>query len=142
MKGRYTLKLSASQAAKRTGKSVPTITRAIKSGKLSAEKSGSGGYQIEASELFRVFKAVTEDPNVKSNTLGSETPVTPLNETPDTHMMREQIATLEAALSDAKAERDEWRDQAKRLALALPSPEQGKAPQEAQRSGWRWPWRR
>lgn len=123
------MKLSASQAAKRTGKSVPTITRAIKSGKLSAEKSGSGGYQIEASELFRVFKAVTEDPNAKGNALGSETPVMPLNETPDTHMMREKIATLEAALSDAKAERDEWRDQAKRLALALPSPAQGKAPQ-------------
>lgn len=123
------MKLSASQAAKKTGKSVPTITRAIKSGKLSAEKSGSGGYQIEASELFRVFKAVTETPNVKGNTLGSETPEIPLNETPDAHMMREKIATLEAALSDAKAERDEWRDQAKRLALALPSPEQGKAPQ-------------
>ena len=123
------MKLSASQAAKKTGKSVPTITRAIKSGKLSAEKSGSGGYQIEASELFRVFKAVTETPNVKGDTLGIETPKTPLNETPDAHMMREKIATLEAALSDAKAERDEWRDQAKRLALALPSPEQGKAPQ-------------
>ena len=31
---------------------------------------------------------------------------------------------LEAALSDAKAERDEWRDQAKRLAMALPAPDQ------------------
>lgn len=121
------MKLSASQAAKKTGKSVPTITRAIKSGKLSAEKSGSGGYQIEASELFRVFSAVTEHPNVKGNNLGNETPTTPSIETPATHMMKEQIATLEAALSDAKAERDEWREQAKRLALALPSPKQGNA---------------
>lgn len=61
--------------------------------------------------------------------LHNETPRPPLAEPPDTHMMREKIATLEAALSDAKAERDEWRDQAKRLSLALPSPEQGKAPQ-------------
>ena len=68
------MKLSASQAAKKTGKSIPTITRAIKSGKLSATKKGSGGYEIEASELFRVFKAVTEKPNVKDDTLGHETP--------------------------------------------------------------------
>lgn len=71
---RVTVKLSASQAAKRTGKSVPTITRAIKSGKLSAEKTPSGGYQIDAAELFRVFKAVTQSANVKGNALEDETP--------------------------------------------------------------------
>jgi excisionase family DNA binding protein len=117
------VKLSASQAAKRTGKSIPTITRAIKSGKLSAEKTGSGGYQIEASELFRVFKAVTETPNVTDDMLHTETPREPRSEAPDERLLREKIETLETALSDAKAERDEWRDQAKRLALALPPPE-------------------
>lgn len=117
------MKLSASQAAKQTGKSVPTITRAIKSGKISAAKTSSGGYEIEASELFRVFKAVTEKPNAKGDTLESETQSKPHHETPEERLLREKVETLEAALSDAKAERDEWRDQAKRLALALPSPE-------------------
>lgn len=46
---------TARQAAKETGKSVSTISRAIKSGRLSAKKSESGGYDIEAAELFRVF---------------------------------------------------------------------------------------
>lgn len=117
------MKLSASQAAKKTGKSVPTITRAIKSGKISAEKTKSGGYQIEASELFRVFNAVTEEPNVKGNVLGNETPPSPQAETNASQLLREKIADLEAALSDARSERDEWRDQAKRLALALPAPD-------------------
>lgn len=122
------MKLSASQAAKKTGKSVPTITRAIKSGKISAEKTSSGGYLIEASELFRVFNAVTDEPNAKGNVLPNETPVKPAVETLDSYLLKEKIETLEAALSDAKAERDEWRDQAKRLALALPSPDKAEAP--------------
>lgn len=117
------MKLSASQAAKKTGKSVPTITRAIKSGKLSAEKTSSGGYQIDASELFRVFNAVTTEPNKRPETLGSETPQTRNDAPPDAQRLRDKVEALEAALSDAKAERDEWRDQAKRLTLALPSPE-------------------
>lgn len=117
------MKLSASQAAKRTGKSIPTITRAIKSGKLSADKTGSGGYSIDASELFRVFKPVTANPNVKGNILGDETPPKPTDETHTSHILEEKVAALEAALSDAKVERDEWRDQAKRLALALPAPD-------------------
>lgn len=130
------MKLSASQAARKTGKSVPTITRAIKSGKISAEKTESGGYQIEASELFRVFKAVTEEPNAKGNALQNETPHRPTDETPESRLLREKIDALEAALSDAKAERDEWRDQAKRLALALPSPDAPSKP--TKRRLWLW----
>ncbi|NIZ11749.1 hypothetical protein [Pseudooceanicola sp. HF7] len=117
------MKLSASQAAKKTGKSVPTITRAIKSGKISAEKTKSGGYQIEASELFRVFNAVTEEPNAKGNSLGDETPPKDAKNAAEASLLQEKIDALETALADAKAERDEWRDQAKRLALALPSPQ-------------------
>lgn len=113
------MKLSANEAARRTGKSVPTITRAIKSGKISAEKSGSGGYQIDPAELFRAFPAVTKPNAETSPMLEPETPHLNPSKTP---LLQEKIASLEAALADAKAERDEWRDQAKRLAMALPAP--------------------
>lgn len=114
------MKLSANEAAKRTGKSVPTITRAIKSGKISAEKTGAGSYLIDPSELFRVFPPVTSRNDVTPTRLEHETHgVTPL----ETRLLQEKISDLEAALADAKAERDEWRDQAKRLAMALPAPE-------------------
>lgn len=43
------------EAAKATGKSKPTIQRAIKSGKISAIKLDNGSYQIEPSELHRVY---------------------------------------------------------------------------------------
>lgn len=110
------MKLTASQAAKQTGKSIPTITRAIKSGKISAERTKSGGYLIEPSELFRVFQPVTVKGNVTDKMLDSETP----NEI---GVLQDKVKFLEEALLDAKNERDEWRDQAKRLTLALPAPE-------------------
>ena len=114
------MKLRANEAARRTGKSVPTITRAIKSGKISADKTGRGGYLIEPSELFRVFPAITNPNDVTPPMLDHETPKSYPQESLS---LQEKISHLEAALADTKAERDEWRDQAKRLAMALPSPE-------------------
>lgn len=67
--------LSATQAAKAVGKSVPTITRAIKNGKLSANKLEGGGYEIDPSELFRVWKAVTNSYNETPSVLERETPL-------------------------------------------------------------------
>ena len=46
------------QAAKATGKTKTTISNAIKKGRLSAEKNDSGHYQIEVSELHRVFEPI------------------------------------------------------------------------------------
>ena len=114
------MKLSASEAAKRTGKSVPTITRAIKSGKISAERTSSGSYLIDPAELFRAFPALTRPNDETPPTLGRETPyVTPA----EARSLQEKVSSLEASLAETKAERDEWRDQAKRLAMALSAPE-------------------
>lgn len=114
------MKVSASEAARRTGKSVPTITRAIRSGKISAERTESGSYLIDLSELFRVFPALTSPDDETPTRLGYETPTV----TPDeTRSLQEKVSSLEASLAEAKAERDEWRDQAKRLTMALPAPE-------------------
>ncbi|MFV1725809.1 hypothetical protein VWY34_01055 [Phaeobacter sp. JH20_02] len=52
------MKYSLSEAAKATGKNKTTIQRAIKNGKISASKGDSGSYEIEPSELHRVFPPV------------------------------------------------------------------------------------
>lgn len=49
------MKYSLSEAAKATGKNKTTIQRAIKTGKISAIKGDSGSYEIDPSELHRVF---------------------------------------------------------------------------------------
>jgi len=46
---------SLQQAAKAAGKSKPTLSRAIKAGRLSATRTESGAYEIDPAELARVF---------------------------------------------------------------------------------------
>lgn len=54
------MQYTAGEAAKATGKNIATITRAIKSGKISASKDASGAWRIEPSELHRVFPALAQ----------------------------------------------------------------------------------
>ena len=58
------------QAAKATGKSKTSIYNALKKGIISASKNKNGAYQIDASELARVFpivNTVTFTPSVQLN---------------------------------------------------------------------------
>lgn len=54
------MKYTLSEAATATGKNKATIQRAIKSGKISAPKGESGSYEIDPSELHRVFSPITQ----------------------------------------------------------------------------------
>ena len=54
------MKYTLSDAAAATGKNKATIQRAIKSGKISASKGPSGSYEIDPSELHRVFPIATQ----------------------------------------------------------------------------------
>jgi len=95
--------LSATQAAKAVGKSVPTITRAIKSGKLSARKLDGGGYEIDPSELFRVWRAVTNSNSVTQPMLERETPI-------EDNVLRVKLEVMDERLSDAQATIKDLRD--------------------------------
>lgn len=54
------MKYTLSQAAAATGKNKATVQRAIKGGKISASKNLSGAYEIDPSELHRVFPPTTQ----------------------------------------------------------------------------------
>lgn len=95
--------LSATQAAKSVGKSVPTITRAIKSGKLSARKLDGGGYEIDPSELFRVWEAVTNSNSVTYPMLERETSI-------EDNVLRVKLEVMDERLSDAQATIKDLRD--------------------------------
>lgn len=128
------MKLSASQAAKETGKSIPTITRAIKSGKLSAEKQDGGGYLIDASELFRAFPPASNETPVTPNTLVSETPISDKALEVEVKMLRELLERERDLNADLAKDRDEWRRQATALLT-------DQRPKEPVRRGW-WPFGR
>ena len=88
---RYTL----GTAAKATGKAKSTILRAIKSGIISAQKSHDGSYEIDPSELHRVFEP-KDAKQVLSN---------------DTQPYEEQGTNLRLRLDILEAERQRERDQ-------------------------------
>ena len=71
--------LTAGEAARATGKSVPTITRAIKKGRISARKDpNTGSYEIDPASLFNEYPA--QDPALGGK--GNVTPETQHDVTP------------------------------------------------------------
>ncbi|MFC6199491.1 hypothetical protein [Ponticaulis profundi] len=118
------MQYTAGQAAQATGKNIATITRAIKSGKISAQKDASGAWRIDASELHRMFPMNAQDlrkPQMQSD-------ATPLQEQSKSQIaaleqelaaLRERVAAqfelLEeraSQISDLREDRDRWRQQA------------------------------
>lgn len=93
------------EAAKAAGVSKPTLSKAISSGRLSAEKTPDGSYRIQAGELFRVYP-----PDRKGNGLPDgeiddrETPL-------DYRLLEQQVNRLREQLSTQEAERDRERRQ-------------------------------
>ena len=106
------------EAARATGKSKATISKAIKSGRLSARKDETGTFHIDPSELHRVYP-----PTVSSEQ--EETPNNTLARADNDGTIRELQARLEAAherltdketvIADLKEDRDRWRQQATAL---------------------------
>lgn len=106
------------EAAKATGKSKATISKAIKSGRITANKGETGVFAIDPSELHRVYPATGECTQ-------KVIPEIPLVNSRDDGLIRELQARLEATherladketvISDLRADRDRWRQQATAL---------------------------
>lgn len=133
--------LTLGQAARTTGKSKTTLTRAIKAGRLSATRRDDGSYEIDGAELSRVYATVaapvpgeTSTGNVaRDATPDRDTGATPA--TLDVELLTRQAA-LEAELAGLKAmvdelrqsrdqaqrQADSWQQQAERATIALAAP--------------------
>lgn len=58
------MKLTLKQAAEATGLSKPTVFRAVQSGKISGiKRETDGAWLIDASELYRIYKPISEKRN-------------------------------------------------------------------------------
>lgn len=93
-------------AARHVSKSKPTISKAIKDGKLSAQKV-NGVYQIDPSELLRVFPSSppTESLLAPKGGIVDAIPLA-LAEQRNDHL-HATVEELKARLEDMKAERDQ-----------------------------------
>lgn len=105
---------SLSQAAKVTGKSKSSISRAIDTGRLSANRNG-GIFEIDAAELHRVFPLKVDTEGVPLN--GSKN--VPCNDLDDRgtgndysilereiELLRERLGDKETQIGDLRGERD------------------------------------
>ena len=94
------------QAAKATGKSKPTIQRAIKAGRMSAILTDQGHYEIDPAELYRVYPPVTVTGNATDDVKQTETPIfnSALQSNLDT--LREFVASLENERDDLRRRLD------------------------------------
>ena len=90
-------------AAKHVGKSKPTISKAIKDGKLSAQKV-NGVFQIEPSELLRAFP--TTAPPQEAGTAAGPLVALALAEQQNNYL-KDTVDDLKARLDDMKQERDQ-----------------------------------
>lgn len=88
--------LSAGQAAKHTGVSKPTISRAITEGRLSAIKREDGSWGIDPAELMRWKESYGHRHGTVSQSVTHD-------ETPETVVLQVACARLEAEMSGIKA---------------------------------------
>ena len=140
------MKLSLGQAAKETGKSKATISKAIKSGRLSASKNDKGGWDIDPAELFRVYNPVNPE-TVEETRLGErqETPkvnpkTPPVNSALETEvkLLRELLSDKDKTIDDLRRRLDQEAEERRKLTLMLThqrEPHQEKPQQEAPEGG-------
>jgi hypothetical protein len=116
---------SLKQAATATGKSKPTILRAIQGGKISAEKDMQGEWQIEPAELHRVYPPVSERTTpaetVWNDTQQADSPFETALLRAEVEQMRERFSSLEI---DRERERREASDTITDLRRRLDQSEQ------------------
>ena len=114
------------KAAIACGKSKSTLSKAIKSGKISAFKNDHGAFEIEPSELFRLYPPTP--PPIEQNTIetvGVEQKETPKNTNniemleAKLQMANERIDELKLDKEKLEIDKEQWRQQATNL-LAAP----------------------
>jgi len=117
--------LSMGEAAKQALVSKATLSRAIKSGKISARRNDKGGFDIDPAELFRVFhprpETVAETGSMKQSATPPETDETPVLKA-RIEALEGQISLLRENAAELREQRDSWQRQAEQAQRLLASP--------------------
>lgn len=134
--------LTAGEASRATGKSIPTITRNVKNGKIANSRKGDDGeYEIDPIALFNRYPKIDHLPDSDTNERGNETPNMLGRETPQNDDMLdllrsmmsdlksshealldekdETISSLKTKLNETKALTDQRTEEAKKISQEL-----------------------
>ena len=111
------VKVSVREAVKHYQVSRPTLMKHLKSGKLSANKDGQGTWEIDQSELTRVYKS-----RVKVEILDQSNLATfnnPINSNENSLLQVKLDAAMET-IERLEADKADWKQQAQSLARLMP----------------------
>lgn len=101
-------------AARATGKSKATISKAIKSGRVSARKDETGTFHIDPSELHRVYPpAVSSEHKETPEKVDIDGTIRELQARLEA--AHERLSDKETVIADLREDRDRWRQQATAL---------------------------
>ena len=130
------------QAAKATGRSKPTIQRAIKNGSISASKAIDGSYEIDPAELHRVFPPANDTGNAEQHLKQSDTPSDTNALQREVGVLRERLADKDGVIEDLRRRLDqseqERRDKDRQLtALLTDQRPEKQEPAPATKRRWR-----
>lgn len=108
--------MTLSEAAKWAGKGRPAIFKAIQKGKISARKNEAGEWQIDPSELARVYQPVSRE-HIQENTKAIECSTSDIEQAiagkdRELALMREMLNAAREETADARRERDRWEAEA------------------------------
>lgn len=134
--------LTLGQAAKECGRAKATLSKALKSGKLSYIAKTSAGYEIDPAELYRVFPKQSETPENANNTNNRKPPNKAEHLTNlairlgiaenqeqalkrEIEMLREMIAQSEKKAEEYREMANSWQKQAETLLLVDQRAKQG-----------------
>jgi hypothetical protein len=126
--------ISLAEAGRLTGLHKVSILRAIRKGKISADKDEHGEWRLQPAELFRVYPPVPEQRNGNGHEQHYAAPVAAALEA-EISALKQMSQLLRDQLDDMRGQRDKW-EQAAQMALRQLS-----APKSPTRLWW-WPIRR
>jgi len=101
-------KLSLNKAAKEAGVAKSTLLQSLNSKRMSAEKNEKGHWEIETSELFRVFPRTGSTEHTEPKTTSHEEP----SKNSQNSALEVEVKMLREKIEDANLEREREREQA------------------------------
>lgn len=121
-------KVSVREAVKHYQVSRPTLMKHLKEGKLSANKDGQGTWEIDQSELTRVYKPRKTNDHVDQ--LNFPTLNNPTNSNENSLLQVKLDAAMET-IERLEADKADWKQQAQSLARLMPPEGAGEGPRRS-----------
>lgn len=125
--------ISLAEAAQRVGIHRSNLLRAIKAGRISGTRDDAGAWQIDPAELVRVYG------DLHSATLQPTHPDALLRL--KLEHAEQRICDLMRALERSQRDTNDWKEQARRVALPSPSAPLQPTQPSTQPGGWQRVWR-